>query len=1161
MAAAVAMLDKVHANPNLKKHTSDNNTYTLGEINNHNIAIACLPFRLYGTTPAATVAGQMSSTFTSIGSWLMVGIGGGVPSAKVDIRLGDIVVSTGVIQYDFGKTVREGRFEPTAAAYAKELLFVIPPAPRASKIREALADSDIVQKTQPKDWRDSRKKIIVQRKLFMETLKFNQIDTRKATIEDAHTETCKWLLENQAYCDWLDSNLILNHHGFLWIKGKPGTGKSTLMKFAFQHAEKITNEALIISFFFNARGEDLEKSTSGMYRSLLYQLLKKVPEVQSVFDSMESPSTLVGSDPRNIGMLKETFRQALRVYQEFSQWRLICFIDALDECEEDQIRDMIAFFENLGQFAVSEGIQLRVCFSSRHYPHITIKKGQELILEGQKGHDYDIVKYIRSELQAKHSRVEEIRTEIRERASGIFLWVVLVVRILNKEYDAGRLHTIHKRLREIPTGLNELFKDILTRDTQNTEALLLCIQWILYAKRPLRPVELYFAILAGEFPEYLGAWDPADITEEFMGRFVLSSSKGLAEVTKSADRTVQFIHESVRDFLLKEHGLNELRAALRSPNSNERLKQCCYTYMKIITFREPMQTGVEESSTISGTLWSEYSRLSTLQQFPFFEYAVRNVLYHADQADSSIFPQEAFIDQFPLQDWIIFHNNVAIEVNQVRHYTFKASLLYIFAERNLPNLSKIELKRSPTMDIEGEYYCFPILAALANGGENVVRVFLTFDADSQSDKHKYSGLYARHQQEVSTLLKEGRYLKVPRGQTLFAYAAEKGKWGIASLLLATGKVDVDTRMRGGGTLLSYAAAEGHDEIIDMLLERGAGLDFQDVLGRTPLSYAAERGHTTAVELLLRGNARPWSAHDSKTPLSHAAANGHAPVVELLLNCPEYKQGGISQVPLYHAVMNGHRAVVELLLGKGVKVNAEFTYENHSMIWNAIKRGYNAVVKLLLENGANPELKVSDRTMLLFATEVGQEMVVKMLLEKGARLESKTDTVGQTALSVAAMMGHQTILTLLLEEGAELESEDTCGRTPLSYAASKGQEAIAKFLLEKGANINSRDISGRTPLHYAARSRNEAAARLLLEGGAELEARDDVGWTPLLHAAHAGHKTVVELLLKRGANVESKDGLGNTALHWAHKGSNWGVAGLLLRKGMELEALAMGKSGI
>jgi hypothetical protein len=68
-----------------------------------------------------------------------------------------------------------------------------------------------------------------------------------------------------------------------------------------------------------------------------------------------------------------------------------------------------------------------------------------------------------------------VRTEILEKASGIFLWVVLVVQILNKEYDGGRIHALRKRLWEIPTKLNELFKDILTRDNQNMEDLFLCI--------------------------------------------------------------------------------------------------------------------------------------------------------------------------------------------------------------------------------------------------------------------------------------------------------------------------------------------------------------------------------------------------------------------------------------------------------------------------------------------------------------------------------------------------------------------------------------------------------------------------------------------------------------------------------------------------------------
>lgn len=117
MAAAAAMLDERHYN--LSTRPKDSNTYILGRISGHNVAIACLPSGVYGTTSATTVATQMQSTFESIRFFMMVGIGGGVPSGKVDIRLGDVVVSKptrdsgGVIQYDYGKKVAGGRFERT----------------------------------------------------------------------------------------------------------------------------------------------------------------------------------------------------------------------------------------------------------------------------------------------------------------------------------------------------------------------------------------------------------------------------------------------------------------------------------------------------------------------------------------------------------------------------------------------------------------------------------------------------------------------------------------------------------------------------------------------------------------------------------------------------------------------------------------------------------------------------------------------------------------------------------------------------------------------------------------------------------------------------------------------------------------------------------------
>src|SRR5947208_2830838 len=105
LAAAADMLDEEHQD--LPQDATDTNLYTLGRIGEHNVVIACLPAGQTGTNSAAAVAFQMKSKFTSIRFGLLVGIGGGVPSAGTDIRLGDVVISQphmqhgGVVQYDF----------------------------------------------------------------------------------------------------------------------------------------------------------------------------------------------------------------------------------------------------------------------------------------------------------------------------------------------------------------------------------------------------------------------------------------------------------------------------------------------------------------------------------------------------------------------------------------------------------------------------------------------------------------------------------------------------------------------------------------------------------------------------------------------------------------------------------------------------------------------------------------------------------------------------------------------------------------------------------------------------------------------------------------------------------------------------------------------------
>lgn len=121
--AAQAFLDETHEGPDYVS-PNDNNDYTLGKIGNHNIVIAVLPNSEYGLSSAAGVARDMLHSFPNLRVGLLVGIGGGAPSRKHDIRLGDVVVGvsnnngkSAVFQYDFGKAMQGQEFLETGFLY------------------------------------------------------------------------------------------------------------------------------------------------------------------------------------------------------------------------------------------------------------------------------------------------------------------------------------------------------------------------------------------------------------------------------------------------------------------------------------------------------------------------------------------------------------------------------------------------------------------------------------------------------------------------------------------------------------------------------------------------------------------------------------------------------------------------------------------------------------------------------------------------------------------------------------------------------------------------------------------------------------------------------------------------------------------------------------
>ncbi|KAE8346723.1 hypothetical protein BDV24DRAFT_158354 [Aspergillus arachidicola] len=127
LAAASAMLDETY--PSLPA-TTVHNAYTLGKVQGHNIVLTCLPAGIYGTTSATAVVSHLQSTFPNLRYGILVGIGGGVPGKRIDIRLGDVVVSKptgssgGVIQYDFGKAIQGGHFQSIGMLNQPPMVFL-----------------------------------------------------------------------------------------------------------------------------------------------------------------------------------------------------------------------------------------------------------------------------------------------------------------------------------------------------------------------------------------------------------------------------------------------------------------------------------------------------------------------------------------------------------------------------------------------------------------------------------------------------------------------------------------------------------------------------------------------------------------------------------------------------------------------------------------------------------------------------------------------------------------------------------------------------------------------------------------------------------------------------------------------------------------------------
>lgn len=226
------------------------------------------------------------------------------------------------------------------------------------------------------------------------------------------------------------------------------------------------------------------------------------------------------------------------------------------------------------------------------------------------------------------------------------------------------------------------------------------------------------------------------------------------------------------------------------------------------------------------------------------------------------------------------------------------------------------------------------------------------------------------------------------------------------------------------TALHLLAFFGLKDLLAYILEDNIEADPKDSEGRTPLSWAAEDGHEEAVKLLL---ARDDIDADSKsfanrTPLSYAADRGHQNVVQLLLSQHD------------------------------VAADTRDTGGRTPLLWAAIYR-HEEVIKLLLarDDVAADSQNNEGRTSLSFAAGNGHEEVVKLLLARDdVDVNSKT-LRGRTPLSSAAENGHKEVVKLLLaHEKIIIDSKDFDGQTPLSLAVGNGHQEVVELLLARDA---------------------------------------------------------------------------------------------------------------
>lgn len=298
-------------------------------------------------------------------------------------------------------------------------------------------------------------------------------------------------------------------------------------------------------------------------------------------------------------------------------------------------------------------------------------------------------------------------------------------------------------------------------------------------------------------------------------------------------------------------------------------------------------------------------------------------------------------------------------------------------------------------------------------------------------------------------------------------------------------IDVNASDETGSSPLFFAVQAKREEMVNLLLSRGATVDDSKSNQVPVLHIAANHNSAKIVQKLLDYGAEVncKSEINNKIALHCASEKGFTEIAKLLLNhgADSTALDDCNFNSLDYAFKSGCREIVEMLLDLG---KIQMSSDNVTLaLHSAASKGHLEIVKLLLGQ-QNLDLALA----LHLAVENGHDEIAKhLILSCGVDVNSLDQESGKTPLHRAVEAGKMKTLTLLLNNGADVNGKSRCGSTSLHFAAKAKNLKIAKILLDLGVTIDETDGFGRTALHYA--STDVSIALHLIRRGADFNITD------------------------------------------------------------------------